>query len=111
MNTAVESDERQRPYLRARAQKALEKLDRSLVKIAAEGIARREINARIKPLDPSQLIIGSLEGALLLSRVQNSNARPPEHQLHLQPSPRTSVRLLISRGVAFFLKVNSVKPL
>jgi TetR/AcrR family transcriptional repressor of nem operon len=91
MNTAVESDDGN-AHLRARAQKALESWTARLVKIAAEGIARREINARIKPLDLAQLIIGSLEGALLLSRLQNSNAPLRNIQLHLHHHLDNSVR-------------------
>jgi len=91
MNTAVESDDGN-AYLRARAQKALESWTARLVRIAAEGIARREINARIKPLELAQLIIGSLEGALLLSRVQNSNAPLRNIQLHLHHHLDNSVR-------------------
>jgi TetR/AcrR family transcriptional repressor of nem operon len=91
MNTAVESDDGN-AHLRARAQKALESWTARLVKIAAEGIARREINARIKPLDLAQLIISSLEGALLLSRLQNSNAPLRNIQLHLHHHLDNSVR-------------------
>ena len=91
MNTAGESDDGN-AHLRARAQKALESWTARLVKIAAEGMARREINARIKPLDLAQLIIGSLEGALLLSRLQNSNAPLRNIQLHLLHHLDNSVR-------------------
>jgi TetR/AcrR family transcriptional repressor of nem operon len=91
MNTAVESDDGN-AHLRARAKKALESWTARLVKIAAEGIARREINARVKPLDLAQLIISSLEGALLLSRLQNSNAPLRNIQLHLHDHLDNSVR-------------------
>ena len=96
MNTAVESDEGN-AHLRARAQKALESWTAGLLKIAAEGIARREINARIKPLDLAQLIIGSLEGALLLSRLQNSNVPLRNIQLHLHHHLDNSVRSDLGR--------------
>ena len=82
MNTAVESDDGN-AHLRARAQKALQSWTARLTKIAAQGIARREINPRIKPLDLAQLIISSLEGALLLSRLQDSRAPLHNIQLHL----------------------------
>jgi TetR/AcrR family transcriptional repressor of nem operon len=59
MNTAVESDDGN-AHLRARAKKALQSWTARLSKIAAEGIARREISSRIKPLDLAQLIISSL---------------------------------------------------
>ena len=82
MNTAVESDDGN-VHLRARAKKALESWAARITKIAAEGIARREINTRTKPRDLAQLIISSLEGALLLSRLQNSSAPLRNIQLHL----------------------------
>jgi len=91
MNTAVESDDGN-PRLRARARKALQSWTARLSKIAAEGVARCEINPRIKPLDLAQLIISSLEGALLLSRLQNSNAPLRNIQLHLHHHLDHSVR-------------------
>jgi TetR/AcrR family transcriptional repressor of nem operon len=91
MNTAVESDDGN-PRLRARARKALQSWTARLSKIAAEGVARCEINPRIKPLDLAQLIISSLEGALLLSRLQNSNVPLRNIQLHLHHHLDHSVR-------------------
>src|SRR5579859_5956688 len=82
MNTAVEADDGN-AHLRARAKKALESWTSRITKITAEGIARREINTRTKPHDLAQLIISSLEGALLLSRLQNSHAPLRKMQLHL----------------------------
>ena len=82
MNTAVESDDGN-AHLRARAKKALEGWTARLTKITAEGIARREISAGTNPLDLAQLIISSLEGALLLSRLQNSSVPLHNIQLHL----------------------------
>lgn len=83
MNTAVESDDGT-PLLRARVKKALQSWTARLSKITAEGIARHEINPRTKPLELAQLIISSLEGALLLSRLQDSTAplRNMQHHLH-----------------------------
>jgi TetR/AcrR family transcriptional repressor of nem operon len=82
MNTAVEADDGN-AHLRARARKALESWTARITKITAEGITRREINTRAKPHDLAQLIISSLEGALLLSRLQNSPAPLRNMQLHL----------------------------
>ncbi len=82
MNTAVESDDGN-AHLRARAKKALESWAARITKITAEGIACREINTRTNPHDLAQLIISALEGALLLSRLQNSPAPLLNMQLHL----------------------------
>jgi TetR/AcrR family transcriptional repressor of nem operon len=91
MNTAVESDDGN-AILRARAKKALQSWTARLSKITAEGIARREINPRTKPLELAQLIISSLEGALLLSRLQNSSAPLRNIQLHLHHHLDHSIR-------------------
>ena len=91
MNTAVESDDGN-AHLRARAKKALQSWTARLTKIAAEGITLREINVRTKPHDLAQLIISSLEGALLLSRLQNSPAPLRNMQLHLHHHLEHSVR-------------------
>ena len=90
MNTAVESDDGN-ALLRARAKKALQEpechdLDQRLRD------ARQEINPRTKPHDLAQLIISSLEGALLLSRLQDSSAPLRNMQLHLHHHLDHSVR-------------------
>ena len=82
MNTAVESDDGN-ALLRGRAQKALQSWTARLTKIAAKGIARCEIHSGIKPVELAHLIISSLEGALLLSRLQNSSAPLRSMQIHL----------------------------
>lgn len=83
MNTAVEADDGN-AVLRNRARKALEAWTARLSKITAEGIDKHEIDAHIEPRQLSQWIIGTLEGALLISRLQKDdqplqNAR---HNLH-----------------------------
>jgi TetR/AcrR family transcriptional repressor of nem operon len=70
MNTAVEADDGN-PALRARARKALQGWTERLSRITSEGIKKQEIDRRVSPLQLSQLIIGSLEGASLVSRLQN----------------------------------------
>jgi TetR/AcrR family transcriptional repressor of nem operon len=76
MNTAIESDDGN-PILRARAQKALKSWTTRLTKVIAEGIRLRQINRQTNPRQLAELIIATLEGALLLSRLQNS--RQPLH--------------------------------
>src|SRR4029077_15218765 len=65
MNTAVEADDGN-AVLRARARKALRDWSKRLSDIASEGISKRQIDPRVDPERVSQLIIGGLEGALLL---------------------------------------------
>jgi TetR/AcrR family transcriptional regulator, transcriptional repressor for nem operon len=69
MNTAVESDDGN-VKLRTRARKALRGWTERLAKIASEGIERNEIDGDVQPQKLARLIIGSLEGALLISRVE-----------------------------------------
>src|ERR1700689_2979488 len=73
MNAAVEADDGN-PVLRARARKALQGWRDRLSGIASEGIEKQQIDRHISPLQLSQLIMGSLEGALLISRLQNDDA-------------------------------------
>jgi len=70
MNTAIEADDGN-PALRARARKALRNWTARLSQITTEGIKKKQIDHRVNPLKLSQLIIGSLEGALLISRLQD----------------------------------------
>jgi TetR/AcrR family transcriptional repressor of nem operon len=72
MNTAVEADDGN-AILRARARKALQTWTTRLSRIASQGIAKDEIDSRIQPKKLSQWIIGSLEGALLISRLQKDD--------------------------------------
>jgi TetR/AcrR family transcriptional regulator, transcriptional repressor for nem operon len=91
MNTAVESDDGN-PILRARAKKALQSWTSRLSKIVREGIARHQINSTIHPQKLSQLIIATLEGALLISRLQKD--RQPLHDVrkHLNEYLEHNVR-------------------
>ncbi len=91
MNTAIESDDGN-PILRARAQKALQSWTARISKIIREGIAHYQINSAIHPQKLSQLIIATLEGALLISRLQKD--RHPLHDVrkHLNEYLEQNVR-------------------
>src|ERR1700691_5480853 len=91
MNTAVEADDGN-PVLRARARKALQNWTVRLSKITTEGIKKQQINHRIGPRQLAQLIIGSLEGALLISRLQNDAAPLRAMRQHLDEYLEKSVR-------------------
>jgi len=84
MNTAIEADDGN-TVLRNRARKALQGWITRLSRIAVDGIHKHEIDTRIKPRKLSEWIIGSLEGALLISRLQKDsepldNARRNLHE-------------------------------
>ena len=91
MNTAIETDDGN-AALRARARKALQNWTVRLSKITTEGIKKQEIDHRIDPLILSQLIIGSLEGALLISRLQKSDAPLRAIKQHLSEYLEQHVR-------------------
>jgi TetR/AcrR family transcriptional repressor of nem operon len=82
MNTAVEADDGN-PVLRARAGKALQGWSERLSRIASEGIKKQQIDRRVAPRRLAQLIIGSLEGALLISRLQNDEEPLRSMRQHL----------------------------
>jgi TetR/AcrR family transcriptional repressor of nem operon len=94
MNTAVEADDGN-AALRARAKKALQNWTVRLSKIATEGIEKQQIDRCIDPLKLSQLIIGSLEGALLISRLQNSDEPLRAIKQHLSEYLEQNVRATI----------------
>jgi TetR/AcrR family transcriptional regulator, transcriptional repressor for nem operon len=91
MNTAVEADDGN-PMLRARARKALQGWTERLSRITAEGIKKHEIDRRVTPRQLSELIISSLEGALLISRLQNDEGPLRAMRLHLDEYLEQSVR-------------------
>jgi TetR/AcrR family transcriptional regulator, transcriptional repressor for nem operon len=91
MNTAVEADDGN-AKLRARARKALQSWSNRLSDIASEGIRKKQIDSRLNPRKLSQLIIGSLEGALLISRLQNDDAPLHGIRQHLDDYIEQNVR-------------------
>lgn len=91
MNTAVEADNGN-PLLRARARKALQGWTERLSRIISEGIKKQQINRHVSPRELSQLIIGSLEGALLISRLQNDEEPLRAVRQHLDQYLEQNVR-------------------
>jgi TetR/AcrR family transcriptional regulator, transcriptional repressor for nem operon len=91
MNTAVEADDGN-PVLRARARKALQEWTERMSRITTEGIKKQQIDRRVSPLQLSQLIIGSLEGALLISRLQNDDEPLRAVRQHLEEYLEGKVR-------------------
>jgi TetR/AcrR family transcriptional repressor of nem operon len=72
MNTAVEADDGN-PLLRAKAVKALHGWTASLTAIVVQGIESKQIDPLVDPQNLAQHIIASLEGALLITRLQKNN--------------------------------------
>ena len=91
MNTAVEADDGD-ALLRARARKALQGWKERLSRIASEGIRKREIVPGVAPRQLSELVISSLEGALLISRLQNDGEPLRAMRRHLHEHLEQQVR-------------------
>jgi TetR/AcrR family transcriptional repressor of nem operon len=91
MNTAVEADDGN-PLLRARARKALQGWTERMSRITAEGITKHQIDRGVAPRQLSQLIIASLEGALLISRLQNDEEPLRAMRQHLDEYLEQTVR-------------------
>jgi TetR/AcrR family transcriptional repressor of nem operon len=71
LNTAVDSDDGN-SVLRDRVRKALAEWKARLVRIMKEGIAAGEIRKGVDPEVKATVIIASLEGALMISRLNRS---------------------------------------
>jgi hypothetical protein len=63
-----------------------------LSRITSEGIKKQQIDRHVSSLQLSHLIIGSLEGALLISRLQNDDAPLRAMRQHLDEYLEESVR-------------------
>jgi TetR/AcrR family transcriptional regulator, transcriptional repressor for nem operon len=91
MNTAVEADDGN-ALLRARALKALRGWTERLTNIVVEGIGKKQIQATVDPSKLAQHVIASLEGALLLSRLQSDREALHEMRRHLNDYLQLNVR-------------------
>ena len=91
LNTAVESDDGN-PVLRERARQALGKWQELIVSIIREGIERREIRNEVTPNQVAMLIISSLEGALMISRLERNRDALLAARAHLENYLEKEVR-------------------
>jgi len=97
MNTAIEADDGN-TVLRNRARKALLGWTTRISKIAAEGINKHEIDSKVQPRRLSEWIIGSLEGALLISRLQKASEPLHNARLNLHEYLERNVRAKHARS-------------
>ncbi len=72
LNTAVESDDTH-PALRLRAQQALETWHHWVRKTVQRGIDKRELRASVDPEAVATLLISTLEGGIMMSRLYGSD--------------------------------------
>jgi len=71
LNTAVESDDGN-PVLRERARQALSRWEDLLTSVINQGIQRGEIRSGVDPKRLGMLVISTLEGALMISRLERN---------------------------------------
>lgn len=91
LNTAVDSDDGN-PVLRERVRKALRNWQSSLRKILEEGIAQGAVNSNLNPDDVASHIIASLEGGMVLSRIERTDTALRNARNHLEAYIETQVR-------------------
>jgi len=92
LNTAIDADDGN-PVLRKRARKALHQWQDLLSEIVRAGIKRKEIRNGVNPKKLVTLIVGSLEGALMISRLERDREALLETQSHLESYLDSDVRL------------------
>ena len=91
LNTAIDSDDGN-PQLRAKARQALKSWLQRLRAIIEEGQRRREIRGDIDSVELATLIVSTLEGSLMVSRLQRKDDSPDWATRHLQEYLETKVR-------------------
>jgi TetR/AcrR family transcriptional repressor of nem operon len=82
LNTAVDADDGN-PVLRTRVEKALRFWKARLQKIVKQAAERGELRPGIDPKVVATLIVATLEGALMISRIERSEAALRQVQAHL----------------------------
>ena len=93
MNTAIETDDGD-PVLRARVAKALRSWLNGLQKIVKQAKERGEIRTAVDPKVVATLIVASLEGALMMSRLERNDDPLRRVQQHLNRYLETEVSAL-----------------
>jgi TetR/AcrR family transcriptional repressor of nem operon len=104
LNTAIEADDGN-ALLRGRARKALRAWSERIAEVVREGKRKQEIEARIDPRRLSQLIIGSLEGALMISRIDANDGALADARAFLNEYLEEKVRA--AKRDAFRKRVSS----
>lgn len=92
LNTAIDADDGN-PILRERARRALHQWRDILSDIVNAGLERKEIRSGIDPKKLATLIIGSLEGALMISRLERNRDALLEAKSHLESYLESEVKL------------------
>ena len=96
LNTAVESDDGN-PVLRERARQALGKWQDLLTSVITEGVQQGEIRSGVDPRRLALLVISTLEGALMISRLERNRDALVAARSHLDRYLDKEVRASRSR--------------
>jgi len=96
LNTAVEADDGS-PVMRERARSALRQWQSRLGAITIGGVKKGEIRKGTSPKKLATLIVSSLEGALMIARLERSDKALRAVQAHLNQYLETEVRSAKSR--------------
>jgi TetR/AcrR family transcriptional regulator, transcriptional repressor for nem operon len=91
LNTAIDTDDGN-PPLRAKARRALRLWVDRLQSIAEEGQRRAEIRSDVDPAEVATLIVSTLEGSLMVSRLRRNDEPLNLACRHLEEHLETSVR-------------------
>ncbi|HEY0702272.1 MAG TPA: TetR/AcrR family transcriptional regulator [Candidatus Acidoferrales bacterium] len=91
LNTAMDSDNGN-PVLRNRARKALEGWQKFLVATIAQGMRRGEILSNVDKSKLANVIIASLEGAVMITRLEQNLDALRDARTHLVNYLETKVR-------------------
>jgi TetR/AcrR family transcriptional repressor of nem operon len=91
LNTAIDSDDGN-PQLRQKARRALSSWLERLRAVIEEGQRRREIRGDIDSTELATLIVSTLEGSLMVSRLQRKDDPPDWTSRHLVEYLETKVR-------------------
>src|SRR5882724_1597770 len=91
LNTAIDADDGN-PLLRERAREAFRGLRDSFVSIVKRGLKAKEIRPNVNPREVATLVISSLEGALMISRLEGNMNALVAAQSHLHRYLKSEVR-------------------
>jgi|SRR5437016_1014936 len=92
LNTAIDTDDGN-SVLRARARKALRRWRNYLTSMISSGIKAREIRRKVDAKKLATLIISSLEGAIMVYRLERNEEALLAIQAHLDSYLETEVRI------------------
>ena len=92
LNTAIEADDGS-PLLRDRVRSAWRECRDYLAEIVAAGLKRKEIRSEVNAKELAVLIVSSLEGALVISRLERNKDALLTAQSHLERHLEAKVRL------------------